>query len=201
MEYRAVGKRCAVRFASLNLPIKDSEALDILIQKGFKQLNVDAIEIARLCITSSRYRRGAAAREGPLIVDCSGFIKWLHAMRGIWLPRRSIQQREMGVNVELDQVQAGDVIFTSGAIDYYWSDKTDGVGHVGIATGEGSVIHAANSKVNVIESPIDEFVSPPKFRGARRFGVAHVDVVTLEVPESRDVEIDDDLRWIILQSL
>jgi hypothetical protein len=107
----------------------------------------------------------------------------------------------MGLDVELGHIRAGDVVFTSGAIDYYWQDKTDGVGHVGIATGQGSVVHAANSKVNIVESPLDEFVCGSKFRGARRFGACDLDVLTLEVPECRDVEIADDLRWIILQSL
>jgi hypothetical protein len=97
-------------------------------------------------------------------------------------------------------IKAGDVIFASGAIDYYMNDPSDGVGHVGIATDNCSVIHAANSKVNIIESDISDFMGS-KFRGARRYGICDKDVLTLQVPRSRDVEIDDDLRWIILQSL
>ncbi len=201
MQYRATGKRCAVRFGELGLPIEDLDAIRILEQKGFKQIQIDVIDHARTCIVSSRYRRGAPMHEAPAVVDCSSFIKWLHSVRGIWLPRRSIQQRELGLIVELDEIRSGDVIFTSGAIDYYLNDPTDGVGHAGIATGEGSVIHAANSKVNIIESSLDEFVGESRFRGARRFGACDTDVFTLEVPESRDVEIADDLRWIILQSL
>ncbi|MES2059422.1 MAG: NlpC/P60 family protein [Patescibacteria group bacterium] len=178
----------------------DHEALLILEKKGFKLVEVDAIALARGCIGSSKYRRGAKADEAPAVVDCSSFIKWLHSLRGIWLPRRSIQQRELGATIEFDKIQAGDVVFVSGAIDYYLHDPDDGVGHVGIATGDGSVVHAANSKLHVVESSLDDFVGS-KFRGAKRFGICDESVLTFKVPESRDVEIADDLRWIILQSL
>jgi len=39
--YRAVGNRCAVNFADLNLPISETEALLILEAKGFRKVEVD----------------------------------------------------------------------------------------------------------------------------------------------------------------
>ena len=201
MEYRAVGNRCAVILDSLHLPISHEETLIILNHKGFVLVEVDIIALARQCIGISQYRRGARPSEAPLVVDCSSFIKWLYAQRGIWLPRRSIQQRELGEVVNLDELVAGDVVFISGRIDYYHDDPANGVGHVGIATGYGTVVHAADRKVNVVESPLDKFVGETKFRGARRYISQNVEVLTFETPLNREVEVADDIKWIILQQL
>lgn len=201
MQYRAVQNRCAVHLSSLNLLFSDTEALVILESKGFKVLEVDLIALARQCIKTSTYRRGARPSEAPMVVDCSSFIKWLYGQHGIWLPRRSIQQRELGTPVPVEEIGAGDVIFVSGWIDYYHTDPKDGVGHVGIATGEGTVVHAADRKAHVVESSFESFIGKTKFRGARRYVPKDQTVLTLETPPDREVEIADDLRWIVLQSL
>lgn len=201
MEYRAVGNRCAVILDSLHLPISRKEILTALKDKDFALVEVDIISLARQCIATSRYRRGARPSEAPAIVDCSSFIKWLYGQRGIWLPRRSIQQRELGEAVNLDELVAGDVVFVSGWIDYYQDDPVDGVGHVGIATGDRTIIHAANKKAGIIESPLEKFVGKNEFRGARRYLPRNAEVLTFETPGKREVEIADDFRWIILQSL
>jgi len=201
MEYRAVGNRCAVILDFLRLPISRERALAILDQKGFRIVEVDIIALARQCVGVSQYRYGARPSEAPVVVDCSSFIKWLYAQRGIWLPRRSVQQRKCGEAVSLDELIAGDVVLTSGRINYYLDNSTSGVGHVGIVTGEGTVIHAANSKVNVVETPLDKFVGKTKFRGARRYIPRGIEVLTLETPPHREIEMADDIRWIILRSL
>lgn len=202
MEYRAVGNRCAVNLDSLHLPISREEALAMLGRKGFALVEVDIIVLARQCIGTSQYRRGARLFEAPAIVDCSSFVKWLYGMRGIWLPRRSIQQCEFGETVGLDdELVAGDVVFVSGWINYYRDNPADGVGHAGIATGDGTVIHAADRKAGVVETPLYRFVGKAKFRGARRYIPDGAEVLTLETPTNREVEIADDIKWIILQSL
>lgn len=201
MEYRAVGNRCAVTLNSLDVPISREAVRSLLAEKGFAAISVDLVTLARQCIATSRYRRGARLAEAPAIVDCSSFVKWLYAERGIWLPRRSIQQRDLGEAIELEDLITGDVVFVSGCIDYYHYDPRSGVGHVGIATGEGTVIHAANSKANVVESTVLEFVGDDKFRGARRYIPKGVEVVTFKTPPDREIETSDDIRWVILQSL
>ncbi len=201
MEYRAVGNRCAVILDSLHLPIPREETLAILDRKGFRIVEVHIIALARQCMGTSQYRRGGRLFEAPAVVDCSSLVKWLYAQRGIWLPRRSIQQRELGEAVNLDGLVGGDVVFVSGWIDYYHDDSTNGVGHVGIATGDGTIIHAADSKAHIVETPLDKFVGETKFRGARRYIPKGAEVLTFETPINREVEIADDIRWIVLQSL
>ena len=188
-------------FRTLALPIDREKALALLAAKGFHQIDVDIVALARTCIDKSEYRRGARLREAPGVFDCSGLIKWLYGQRGIWLPRRSIQQREYGEIVQLEEMIAGDAVFASGWIDYYLDDPSDGVGHVGVATGEGTIIHAANRKVGIVESSIEHFAGMTKFRGARRYIPVGAEIFTFETPNGREVEIEDDFRWIILQSL
>lgn len=201
MDYRAVNGRCAVDIPSLELPILQEEALAILARKGFSVAQVDLIAHARACVNRAHYRHGARPSEAPSVVDCSSFVKWLYGLRGIWLPRRTIQQREYGTQVRLEEVRAADLVFVSGWINYYREDPEDGVGHVGIATGEGTVIHAANRRVGVRETPMADFLDGRKFRGARRYIGEDVEVITFETPPDREVEIADDIRWIVLQSL
>jgi len=204
MEYRAVGNRCAANLGSMRLPVTHKEALAILVSKGFGVLEVDLVALARQCIMSSKYRRSAKPSEAPAIVDCSSFIKWLYAQRGIWLPRRSIQQRDWQRDISpipFREIIRNDVVFSSGWIDYYHNDPSDGVGHVGLATGEGTIIHAANKKVGVVETSTEKFVDESRFRGVRRYIPKGEDVLTFETPPEREIETADDIRWIILQSI
>ena len=205
MEYRAVENRCAVVLDSLRLPlISNEEILRVLSHAGFNLIEVDMVRLARECIGKSMYMRGASPREAPAVVDCSSLIKWLYGMRGIWLPRRSIQQYELGEACELGELIAGDVVFISGRIDYYHDDPANGIGHVGMAAGEGTIIHAAGKECGVVESSVNDFMNVTdgtKFRGIRRYIPKNAEILTFETPAYRSVEIADDIRWIILQSL
>lgn len=197
---RAVKNRCAVDLDELNLPIPQPQILDILSAHRFKIIDIDLISLARQCISTSCYRRSARSSEAPSVVDCSSFIKWLYGERGIWLPRRSIQQRQLGEFVSPQEIIAGDIVFVSGLIDYFFTDPTDGVGHVGIATGEDTVIHAANKKCGVIETPLAEFLNRGA-RGIKRYIPKNRKVLTIETPPEREVETSNDIRWIVLQTL
>lgn len=201
MIYRAVGNRCAVNFDTLGLGIPVETICSILKQEGFESVEVDLVGAARACIGKSKYRRSARPSQAPDVMDCSSFIKWLYSLRGIWLPRRSIQQRAYGENISRDDLQAGDLVFTSGRIEYFYEDPSDGVGHVGIATGENSVVHAANSTAGIIESAVNDFTNEKNFRGVRRLIPQNTLVTTFFTPSAREVETSDDVRWIILQTL
>lgn len=200
--YRAVGKYCAVDFENLGLPISQKEAILILESKGFKIVNIDLMSLARKCIGTSEYRRNAMFSEAPSILNCSIFIKWLYAQRGIWLPRRSIQQRELGDVINSLNLTIGDLVFKSARINYFLDDPNDGVGHVGIITGEETIIHAVNSngQKGVVEVPDHVFLKSENFRGARRIMPKNRSVFTFAVPADREIETSDDIRWLILKS-
>ncbi len=201
MVFRPTGKYCAVELKTLNLPVSDEQALTILTEAGFEPVAVDIVQLA-WNLVGAKYWRGARMHQAPEVFDCSSFTKYLYGQRGVWLPRRSIQQRNCGVAVELDDLQAGDLVFCSGYRDYFDTDPSDGVGHVGIATGEGSIIHAASHERGVVEDGVLSFLDDPDgFRGVRRIIPANANVVTLFTPSRREIETSDDLRWIVLQNL
>lgn len=197
--YRAVNNRCAVDFEAMHLPVSVEKALVILERQGFQMFAVDLVEIARATMGKALYRRRARMSEAPEIFDCSSFTKWSYSWRGIWLPRRCVQQRECGIEVMPDEIISGDLIFTSGR--FYLDDPRNGIAHVGLATGEGTVIHAVHGRCGVVEESVDAFMKEREFRGARRVIPQGRSVWTFLVPMGKEVEISDDIRWIILDSL
>ena len=74
----------------------------------------------------------------PWGADCSGLVQTVFALHGITLPRDAWQQALEGMDAGGDALalEAGDLLF--------FSDRDDGrVTHVGIATGDGRMVHAA----------------------------------------------------------
>ena len=201
MIYRSVGNRCAVDLKDFDLPISQEKAFEILVKKGFRQIEIDILAIAKSCIGNSLYRRGSRLSEAPNFFDCSSFIKYLYGQKGIWIPRRSIQQSEFGQSVDLEKVTAGDIICVSGFIDYFRTDPTLGVGHVGIVTENASVIHAKNKDAGIVETPLEKFFSKENFRGVRRIIPGGHQICTFVTPGEREVESSDDIGWIIRQNL
>jgi len=196
MEYRPVGDRCAVAESTFAADIPIEIMIGSLTECGFRVLEVDLIKLARSCVGQSVYQRGANPSLAPTTVDCSSFTKWLYAQCGIWLPRRSVQQREVGTPIGVSELIAGDLVFTSGPIDYYRFDQSDGVGHVGIATSDGTIIHAANSRSGVIETSVDDFVSRG-LRGIRR--IISERTLTIQYPPGYLIETSSDLFCIGVQ--
>ncbi len=199
MIFRAVGNRCAVILESLKLPMSNEQALEALRLKGFKVVHVNILSIARKYIGHAQYLRGVSVSKAPDVIDCSSYMKWLYAHLGIWIPRRSVQQRWHGEPVGVDDVAALDLVFTTGFKNYYIDDHSDGVGHVGMVTESRTVIHAASKEHGLMETPIASFLIDIKHRGIRRYIPKGAPVITLEVPAGTDIETSDDIRWLLVQ--
>lgn len=190
--YHAVGNRCVAELAKL-----PPNALEVLEAKGFKICDVDMIAEARSLIGESKYRRGVYVQQAPQVVDCSSFVKYLYGLRGIWLPRLAIQQRSFGTPVELDELEEHDLVFTAHR-RYHRQSSIDCVGHVGIVTEKGTIVHA--SRTGVQEVTLGEFVrAEDGYRGACRV-FEHSQCVTLEIPAGIEVETSDDLFWLTYRS-
>ena len=65
--------------------------------------------------------------------DCSGLTGFCYCMNGILLPRDASQQVQCGVEVPLEAMQPGDLVFFGNT----------SVGHVALYIGEGRIIHAS----------------------------------------------------------
>ena len=201
MHYRAVGNRCAVHLPSLNLnlpPTYTEEAiLEILQGLGFIVVDVDLEALARTFVGVSTYKLKASMDEAPPVFDCSSFTKYLYAQKGVWLPRLSVQQKRE--SVAADTPSPGDLVFTTGYRNFYDTDPRENIGHVGIATGVGTVIHATNGTGGVVESTYTDFNNHEP-RGIRR--ILTPETFTLEQPNAEHlIETSDDFRWLILKNL
>lgn len=194
-----MGKRCAIHLPSL--PVQPSVGLAALKQLGFLVEDVSLVALARAHVGRGAYKRGAPIDKAPWIVDCSSLVKWLYAQRGIWLPRRSVQQWSYGVAIEQCDVQAGDLVFTKGYRPYQHSDGTS-IGHVGIMTDVNRVVSA--SKVNndryedgITEVSLTAFAQQRRICGFRRIIADPADVTTLIVPPNYDIEVEEDVRLLL----
>lgn len=201
MFFRSAQNRCAVVLSELRLPMTDVSALCILRHLGFRVLDIDMTTLARSRVGISMYRRGSRLRNAPRSFDCSSFVKWVYAKRGVWIPRRTVQQINLGSPVRLADLTAGDLVYVTGAVNWYDIDPKQGVGHVGIATGEGTVIHAAHRRVGIVESNVSAFLRRVDLRGIRRHIIEPDKTLTLLTPRRFEVESSDDLRWILLSRL
>lgn len=77
------------------------------------------------------YCRGG---QSPRCFDCSGFVKYVHAQKGIDLPRTSHQQYKATKKISRSEAVPGDLVFFHYRSGY--------VHHVGIYVGDGKVLHS-----------------------------------------------------------
>lgn len=106
-----------------------------------------ALSFARAQL-GDRYVLGAT---GPDAWDCSSLVQAAFQQAGVKLPRVTYDQIHSGVEVPIDEVRTGDLVF--------YKDLS----HVGIYTGGGKVLEAANPGKGVVEGPMYS-----KFKRARR---------------------------------
>jgi probable lipoprotein NlpC len=114
----------------------------IATNNGLANVKVnDLIGLARN-YTGVPYKSGGIAMDG---MDCSGLIFKTCQNAGLIIPRISYEQAEIGEEVEINQIQKGDLIF------FKTAKNSDRISHVGLVTDvslpEAIIfIHASTSK-------------------------------------------------------
>ncbi len=197
LEFRRVGNRCAVVLDDLCPHLPREVVAGALEGRGFRIMSVDIVKEARQLVGIAAYQLRANMRDAPAIVDCSSFVKWLYGRCGIWLPRLTPQQMACGRAVEWLRLRVGDLVFTAGR--HNWLTPEGGVGHVYLATGAGTLIHAANRETGTVEVGAQAVIAGLEPRDLRRFRRVFLDRPwqTLEIPEDSEIETADDLQWKI----
>ena len=185
--------------------LSEAELVSLVEQAGFKIIAVDVIKIARDLIGKSKYRRVANLSEAPEVFSCTSFIRWLYAQLGIELYVFAIDESKQGIEVAIGNFQAGDLVFSKGRIGQYDNDPDLGVGHVGIVTEQGTVLHNTNLHVNnqpgIAEVSFETFYkNKDNFRGARRL-LPEVGFYVLEIPQTTDILWSLDVKRKIMQFL
>jgi hypothetical protein len=74
--------------------------------------------------------------RSPRGFDCSGFVQRIHGLLGIQLPRDAWMQHRDGrlLGGDYSQAKKGDL--------YFFADNGNKINHVGLATGQGGIIHS-----------------------------------------------------------
>jgi hypothetical protein len=120
--------------------------------------------------------------EGPNSFDCSGLTHFVFEKFGVDLPRRAVQQSQIGDRIGR-RLQRGDLVFFS-------SDTGRSlVTHVGIYEGRGMMIDASKRHGRVRRDNLNEDFWAERFMFARRVTVDTGDR-RAELPRRRDEEIE-----------
>ncbi len=104
------------------------------------------------------YRYGGSSPTG---FDCSGFILFLFHHFGQELPRTADQQATVGRQVNIDNLQPGNVVF-------FATTAEPTISHTGLYVGNHKFIHASSSAKKVIISDLDDPYWQSSLRGARQ---------------------------------
>lgn len=203
--YRSVNGRCLVSwqtFRGFEMP-RAKVIEQIEAQLGFVPIEVDLIEEARSLVGTGEFERRVEESKAPQVINCSSLMAYLFGLLGVDIPRFAFTQRDFGQSVYFHKMEAGDLIFTSGIegrYEYYHSDPKDGVGHVGLIVGDGTVIHAFNPDPEAQEPPpaiyqenLKRFLAGREFRGACRILPCKEDRIVLEIPDTENIRWSDDI--------
>ena len=101
------------------------------------------------------YCYGGESRD---CADCSGFVMEVFRAAGIVLPRTAQQQFSYASLIGKDELLPGDLVFFNNG---------SGIGHVGIYSGGGEMIHASSS-IGVTRSSLSEVYYSSRFAGCGR---------------------------------
>lgn len=102
------------------------------------------------------YRYGGTTPDG---FDCSGFTMYVMGQMGIKIPRVSENQISVGIPVDREDLQVGDLLF----FDSFNSGK---ISHVSIYLGNNKIVHSATKKVEI--NDLDWYFANYPYYGARR---------------------------------
>jgi len=125
---------------------------------------VPSVPVVSSAIVETAMRlRGVPYRNGgsdPTGFDCSGFVQWVFAKNGLMLPREVREQYGTGQQIELRDVQPGDLVF--------FQTVSRGASHVGVVIGAGQFVHAPSSTGVVRVERFSATYWARRFVGARR---------------------------------
>jgi cell wall-associated NlpC family hydrolase len=112
-----------------------------LLGKAMPEVSRGSNAIGRRVVASSMQYLGVPYVFGgttPSGFDCSGYVRYVFANAGIYLPRTADAQYECGYAVSTSKLVPGDLVF--------FSTYEAGPSHVGIYLGDGNFINASSSQ-------------------------------------------------------
>lgn len=108
------------------------------------------------------YIRGASSPKRGF--DCSGLIYHILRSRGYNPPRTAAGYASYGTPVAKKDLKAGDLVL-------FANTYKRGISHIGVYTGNGNFVHAANARAGVRTDSMNSAYYSRKYYGARRVPV------------------------------
>ena len=102
------------------------------------------------------YRFGGSTVRG---IDCSSYVRKMYELFDITLPRTAREQSNVGVTIEKEELEEGDLVFFR---------TRRPIGHVGIYIGNNEFVHASRTGKVVRIDSLDRPYFQKRFRGAVR---------------------------------
>lgn len=138
----------------LNNELKKSLSAGQILKNEINELLIHAISLVGV-----KYKFGGEKIETGF--DCSGFIKYLFNETLVGnMPRSTTYQKNFGVEVKKEDLQAGDLVF--------FNTRKRPFSHVGIYLGEGKFIQSPSNDKTVSITDINNSYWKKRYNGARR---------------------------------
>ena len=120
-------------------------------------IDAPAVVGTALSLRGAPYRNGGSDPSG---FDCSGFVAYVFAQQGLYVPRTVSEQYAQGQPVDYDAVAPGDLVF--------FSTVGPGASHVGIAISRDQFVHAPSSSGVVRVESLNASYWSSRLVGTRR---------------------------------
>ncbi|WCK56940.1 SH3 domain-containing C40 family peptidase (plasmid) [Aneurinibacillus sp. Ricciae_BoGa-3] len=95
---------------------------------------------------------------GPDTFDCSGLVQYVFAKEGVIVPRTTSEQFALGIPIDTNHLQAGDLLF--------FQTYEPGASHVGIYIKDNKFINAVGERVTISDLQAPYFAT--RYLGAKR---------------------------------
>jgi cell wall-associated NlpC family hydrolase len=118
----------------------------------------NSIVTCALSLVGIPYKYGGSTKRG---FDCCGFVMYVYALNDIRLPRTSRQQFTAGKQIDLEDIEKGDLLF--------YKINTSAISHVGIYIGDGQFVHSSVPGSCVRVERIDQPYWVKYYAGAATF--------------------------------
>lgn len=154
------GRTASDRFRSVELPDGRKGFLPSAAVTDYEDLR-DQHPLASTILDVAKRLNGIPYLWGgnsTKAVDCSGLTSLAYFMAGIQLPRNASQQARIGTAVDKSNPAA----FQPGDLIFFANPSTGRVNHVGIAMGDGRIIHSSGRvRINSLDPSAKDYIGRP----------------------------------------